>query len=103
MILAENIYALTKRFPKEELFGLTSQMRRSAVSIPSNIAEGFRRKSNPEFSKFLKYAYGSGAELETQLELSIRIKLTSVMRSRETVNLLEEVMKMLNGLLKSLQ
>lgn len=103
MDLAEKIYELTKRFPKEEQFGLTSQIRRAAVSIPSNIAEGFRRKSKADFAKFVTYAYGSGAELETQLQLSIRIKILSIMRSRETLTLLDEVMKILNGLHRSLR
>lgn len=103
MILAEKIYDLTKRFPKEEQFGLTSQMRRAAVSIPSNIAEGFRRQSRPEFAKFTLYSFGSAAELETQLQLSIRIKYLSIMRAREAQKLLDEVQKILNGLYRSLR
>ncbi len=65
--VVKNIYILTKKFPKEELYGLTSQMRRSAVSIPSNIAEGFRRYHNKEYKQFLYTALGSCAELETQI------------------------------------
>lgn len=103
MTLAENIYELTKRFPKDEQFGLTSQMRRAAVSIPSNVAEGFRRKSRADFAKFILYAFGSAAELETQLQLSIRIKYLSLMRARETQKLLDEVFKILNGLHRSLR
>jgi four helix bundle protein len=65
--VVKDIYILTKKFPKEELYGLTSQMRRSAVSIPSNIAEGFRRYHNKECKQFLYIALGSCAELETQI------------------------------------
>jgi len=70
MALAEEIYRLTANFPKEEIYGLTSQIRRSAVSIPSNIAEGSARNSTKEFIQFLYIALGSAAELETQLILS---------------------------------
>ena len=65
--VVKDVYILTKKFPKEELYGLTSQMRRSAVSIPSNIAEGFRRYHNKEYKQFLYIALGSCAELETQI------------------------------------
>jgi four helix bundle protein len=65
--VVRDIYILTKKFPKEELYGLTSQMRRSAVSIPSNIAEGFRRYHNKEYKQFLYITMGSCAELETQI------------------------------------
>ncbi len=68
--LVEDAYAVTKTFPKEEIYGLTSQMRRSAVSIPSNIAEGFRRRSNAEYRQFLYVSLGSCAELETQVTIA---------------------------------
>jgi four helix bundle protein len=71
--LAETVYRVTARFPKAELFGLTSQMRRAAVSIPSNIAEGRARDSTREFLHFLAISRGSLAELDTQLELAIRL------------------------------
>lgn len=71
--LAETVYRVTARFPKAELFALTSQMRRAAVSIPSNIAEGRARNSTREFLHFLSISRGSLAELETQLELAIRL------------------------------
>lgn len=73
--LVETVYRLTAQFPKSELFGLTAQMRRAAVSIPSNIAEGQARSSSKEFLHFLSYALGSLAELETQLELACRLQL----------------------------
>ena len=69
-IFCVNIYKLTDEFPKSELFGLTSQLRRAAVSIPSNIAEGSKRNTQKDSNQFYAIAYGSGAELETQLEIS---------------------------------
>jgi four helix bundle protein len=74
--LAETVYRVTARFPKSELFALTAQMRRAAVSIPSNIAEGRSRDSRREFLYFLSVSRGSLAELETQLELAIRLDYT---------------------------
>jgi four helix bundle protein len=74
--LAETVYRVTARFPKAELFCLTSQMRRAAVSIPSNIAEGRARNSSREFLHFLSISRGSLAELDTQLELAIRLDYT---------------------------
>ena len=73
MELAEKIYALTSIFPKHEMYGLRSQIRRAAVSIPSNIAEGSQRGSNKEFANFISIARGSLAEVETQLILANRI------------------------------
>ena len=100
MDLAEQLYLLTGRFPKEEQFGLISQVRRAAVSIASNIAEGAARNSNKEFLQFLYIALGSAAEIETQLLLAKRLKFL-----KET-NLLDEVeaiRKMLLGLIKFLK
>ena len=71
--LSFDIYSLTKDFPKEEMYGLVSQIRRSAVSIPSNIAEGQARKYHQQFSRFLSIAQGSLAELETQIIISMRL------------------------------
>ena len=76
--VVKEIYILTKKFPKEELYGLTSQMRRSAVSIPSNIAEGFRRYHNKEYKQFLYIAMGSCAELETQIIISYELGLSLI-------------------------
>jgi four helix bundle protein len=72
--LAETIYRCTADFPKTELYGLTAQMRRAAVSVPSNIAEGQARTSSKEFLHFLSFALGSLAELETQIELAVRLQ-----------------------------
>lgn len=96
--LVTSIYTLTESFPKTELFGLTSQMRRSAVSIPSNIAEGSKRQSKADFRNFLAVALGSAAELETQLELANRLKFSDAKISSKTTNLLSEVSKMLTTL-----
>jgi four helix bundle protein len=74
MDLVEKVYEITNHFPKEELFGLTAQIRKSAISVPSNIAEGAARKGNAEFLRFLYIALGSLTELETQLLIAIRLK-----------------------------
>jgi four helix bundle protein len=71
--LAEDVYGVTRRFPKDELFGLTTQMRRCAISIPSNIAEGSARQGGKEFVQFLHVAAGSASELDTQLEIAKRV------------------------------
>jgi len=68
--IVKEIYSITDKFPERELYGLTSQMRRSSVSVPSNIAEGFRRRHSKEFKQFLNVALGSLAELETQIIIS---------------------------------
>ncbi len=78
MDFAVELYSITKAFPSSEVYGLTSQMRRAAVSIPSNIAEGRSRKSTPEFSKFLTIAYGSLAEIQTQIEPAARLQYVDV-------------------------
>jgi four helix bundle protein len=96
--LVKAVYLLTNEFPKSEIFGLTSQMRRSAVSIPSNIAEGFSRKSRKEFSQFISISFGSGAELETQLLLAKSLDLSKQESFRNSENLLDQIMKMLNKL-----
>jgi four helix bundle protein len=91
--LVLEIYKITREFPKFEMYGLAQQMRRAAVSIPSNIAEGYARNHKAEYRQFLSIAYGSLAELETQYLLSIDLQHT---RSSETIeNLLKEVGGML--------
>ncbi len=96
MDLVEEIYLITKKFPSDEKFGLTTQMRRCAVSIPSNIAEGSQRNTNKEFYHFLTIAFGSGAELETQLRIAKRLQFMSESDYEKASSLSTEVMKMLN-------
>lgn len=100
--LIVQVYNITKSFPKEEIYGLTSQMRRAAISIPSNIAEGFSRKHRQEYSQFIRIAFGSGAELETQLIIVKRLGFVSDKVLEDINSLLQEVMKMLNKLSASL-
>ncbi|MDD4287888.1 MAG: four helix bundle protein [Candidatus Peribacteraceae bacterium] len=103
MDLVVSIYELTREFPSQEQYGLISQMRRSAVSIPSNLAEGRRRSTRNDFLHFVFIAYASGAELETQLELSRRLGFCSKEQFDQTSQLLDSVMKMLNRLTLSLK
>lgn len=103
MELVREIYALTASFPKEERFGLTVQMRRAAVSIPSNIAEGFVRKNTKEFIQFLLIAFGSAAELETQLEIAEMLGYLKKNDVKPTPQKLIEVLKMLNALQRNLR
>jgi four helix bundle protein len=98
--LVEEIYKVTELFPKEEIFGLTSQIRRSAVSIPSNIAEGKMRMTPKEFRHFLIIAYGSGAEIETQIIIAKRLPKTEKLDYSKIDNLLDEIMRMLNKLIR---
>ena len=103
MDLVSNIYALTKKLPEEERFGLTSQMRRAAVSIPSNIAEGHSRTSGREFARFLSVAQGSKAELETQLHICERVGILPQESVKEALDLCHETGKMLTVLMNKLQ
>lgn len=102
MELVTAVYELTEDFPKEEMYGLTSQMRRSAISIPSNIAEGRVRGTVKEYLQFLRISYGSGAELETQIEIGKRLKNTKHLDYQKVDALLLEVMKMLNSIINKL-
>lgn len=95
------IYRYTESFPVSEQYGLCSQMRRCAVSIPSNIAEGRYRGTKKDFAQFIRIAYGSGAELETQIEISKRLSLTKS-NVVEVDSLLSEVMRMLNAMLRKI-
>ncbi len=97
MDLVVKIYEVCKSLPREEVYGLSSQMKRAAVSIPSNIAEGFRRIHKPEQRQFAMIAYGSGSELETQILLAKRIGFLDDVKTKEVDGLLNEVMKMLNA------
>jgi len=96
--LAIEIYKLTGKFPKSEIYGTVSQMRRAAISIPSNIAEGYRRRHDRKRKQFLFIAFGSGAELETQIEISKEIFDYIKIDFSKAESLLQEVMKMLNKL-----
>ena len=102
MEIAEETYRLTEHLPRSEMFGLTSQLRRAAISIPSNIAEGHGRNSPKEFNHFLGIALGSLCELETQFLLGIRLKYFAEADLLYLLNTSSETAKMLHGLKKSL-
>jgi len=102
MALAKEIYRLTSFFPKTEIYGLVSQMRRAVVAILSNIAEGSGRRSRKEYRHFFAIAYGSALELETQLLLSRELSFAKKEEFRASEALLEEVLKMLNSMTKKL-
>lgn len=97
--LVEAVYLVSRNFHEDEKFNLTSQIRRSAVSIPSNIAEGHGRKSNGEFSRFLKIAFGSSSELETQILIAYRLKMLSEKEYDELTGLLTYIRKMFSSLI----
>ena len=101
--LSTKIYEITKGFPKEEMFGLVSQMRRCATSIPSNIAEGKGRDSDKELSYFLRIAKGSCNELETQILISQKLGYISSKQSEELQSDCEEVLKMLTALIQKMK
>ncbi len=103
MDLAERIYLLTNTFPKAEIYGLTSQMRRSATSIPSNLAEGHGRNSTREFLQFTAISFGSICELETQLLLSYRLDYLTMSELETTLSVLTETSKTIRGLQKALR
>jgi four helix bundle protein len=100
--LAKLIYTITAKFPPEEKFGLVSQMRRAAVSIPSNIAEGQARHTTGEFIQFVSHAEGSVAELNTQLILAVELHFCSDKSADPSFELMEDVRRMLNGLRRKL-
>jgi four helix bundle protein len=103
MLLTNAIYDCTQNFPKEEMFGLSNQMRRAVVSIPSNIAEGSIRGTKPEFSRFINIARGSLAELETQIIISMNRHYINKNAYEDLMQLSETISKMLLGLLRSLK
>jgi len=98
----KTVYQLTKRFPKEEIFALTSQMRRAAISIPSNIAEGYSRHGIKDYIHFISIAYGSSAELETQILLAYDLDYLQE-KDMSLLKELDQVQKMLYRLRQSLQ
>ncbi|MBQ7218027.1 MAG: four helix bundle protein [Ruminococcus sp.] len=101
--LVVEVYQLIKRLPKEEIYSLSNQMRRSSVSIPSNIAEGQQRKTTKEFVNFLSIAKGSNAELQTQLIICVRLGYLTDEQIKPTMTLSEEISKMLTKICETLQ
>lgn len=101
-VLVKEIYQVTHNYPKDELFGITSQMRRAAVSIPTNIAEGCGRNSDKELSRFLDIANGSAFELETMVILSLDLEFLSQEDFEKFDEKLDEIQKMIFGLKQSL-
>lgn len=103
MLLAEQVYKTTSSFPKEELYGLVSQMRRAAVSVPSNIAEGAADRTKSQFANFLSNAVGSLAELDCQLELSKNLGLLSLDSYEKVIETLNKTKALVYGLRKSIK
>lgn len=101
--LVLTVYRVTQNFPKAELFGLTSQLRRAAVSVPSNIVEGASRDTEAEFLRFLDMAYGSAAELDYQISLAHRLEYLEEPLYRDLRTKSSETAKVLNGLIRSLR
>jgi four helix bundle protein len=103
MQLAEDVYGLTQQFPNEERYGLTSQLRRAAISIPANIAEGNSRSTTKDYLRFLTMAVGSLAEMETFLELTKRFNYGTPNKIDDILSYVAEERRMLNGLQRSLR
>ncbi|MEC4805778.1 MAG: four helix bundle protein [Jaaginema sp. PMC 1079.18] len=103
MDIATDCYQLTHKFPQEERYGLTSQIRRAATSIPANIAEGYGRDSKGEYIQFLRYAQGSLKELETHLFLAVRVQITTNTVINPVLSQCDSLGKMLRSLIRSLQ
>lgn len=102
MDLVIECYKITKKFPKTEIYGLTSQLQRVAVSIPSNIAEGHQRQHSKEFLQHLSIAYASIAELETDIEIAKRLNYINKDQSNNVFTKASEIARMINGLRKSI-
>lgn len=103
MDFCEFVYLSSHSFPSSEKFGLTNQIRRAVVSIPSNIAEGFGRKSNGDYSRFLKFSYGSTLELLTQWEIAKRIKYLEEEAYSKGVEKAQEIERMLASLIRKVE
>lgn len=101
--LAVDIYSLCSNFPKQEVYGLISQMQRSSVSISSNIAEGAGRNSNKSFSQFLSIAYGSACELETQVIIASKLNYISSEKAEEILNNIQSILKMIYNLINKMK
>ncbi len=102
-ILTKQVYLLSEKFPKEEIFGLTNQIRRASVSIPSNIAEGYNRYSDKEFLHFLKIAKGSTAEVETQILLSMDLCYINIKDGEQILSQIGKVLRMLGSLIATVK
>ena len=100
--LVKDIYKSTEKFPKQEMYGLVGQMRRSAISIPSNVAEGFRRYHNREYKQFLYVSLGSCAELETQITIAKELKYMKQDKEAVLLEKLDHICRMISNLLKKL-
>ncbi|HEY9822633.1 MAG TPA: four helix bundle protein [Candidatus Sericytochromatia bacterium] len=103
MNVAQACYRVTRGFPKEEIYGMTSQIRRAAASIPANIAEGYGREYRAEYIQFLRIAQGSLKELETHLLLTVRVELTTTQAVHPILNQCDSLVKLLRALIRSLQ
>ena len=103
MTLAEECYRFSRELPRDEMFGLTSQVRRAAVSIPANVAEGYGRDSKGSYVSFLKIAQGSLKELETHLILAQRLKLGNFDLVTDLISRCEALGRMLRGLIRNVQ
>jgi len=102
MDLVIEVYTVSRTFPREEVYGLTSQIRKAAVSVPSNIAEGQGRRTTADFLRHLSISYGSLREVETQTLIATRLGYLTERRCQEVLNLAAEVGRLLNGLMASL-
>ena len=100
--LVKDVYKLTEQFPKQEVYGLVSQMRRAGISIPSNVAEGFRRYHNKEYKQFLYVSLGSCAELETQTTIAKELEYISEDKEAMILERLDHICRMISNLLKKL-
>jgi four helix bundle protein len=103
ILLVTSIYKVTSNFPKEEIYGITNQLRRAAISVPSNIAEGFGRNSKKEFVRFLRITIGSIFELQTQLEISHNLKFLSLDEFKNIYDSTREIEAMITSLIKKIK
>jgi four helix bundle protein len=103
MHLAERCYGASRRFPREDQWGLGQEIRKSCVSVPSNIAEGYGRHSTPEYIHHLRFSNGSNNELQTQVELARRVEIITLNEASTLIADAEEIGRMLQGLIRSLE